>query len=336
MVETALSNKTALGRSGGNQVLSTQGGSSGAGFPELVINSFCRVLGGFFYLLPVFLCLVLSACSVLSLRGNEETAIQEPEKETAPVDVRILEETVVNNLLELKVELRALAYLDAQDVMIEAVGLAEGDVLQRESKHLGDLINQKMLEPDQAVIISFSIPAENLAEYQVRCIWGQPEKAVSSPEEQLVLRNLVVFSEIVDCLPESRTGQENDERSGRNDHGGAGSDLSGSQGGNCKIRYTLEGVLANYSQQTVRGIVLALGTNWIRQGQEASVPNAFEPLRASEERIFLNRFELGPGEQKKLKIRLKKSFPVIAGGSFIPHLRLLTQGTENVSKSEKN
>ena len=92
----------------------------------------------------------------------------------------------------------------------------------------------------------------------------------------------------------------------------------------CDLKYTINARLKNTTSATITAAKLALGVRWVDQGQVLAVPKPGGGLKDNEQLVDLKSLKLAPGKSMKLRVRVNRALPVIPGGSFVPHLRLVS------------
>ncbi len=91
----------------------------------------------------------------------------------------------------------------------------------------------------------------------------------------------------------------------------------------CDLKYIVSAGIENGTPQAVGALKLAIGIYWVTEGLLPEIPAAGAPLSAAEEPIDLGGTVLAPGEKKRIRINVDRAIPVVPGGRFVPHLRLL-------------
>jgi len=92
----------------------------------------------------------------------------------------------------------------------------------------------------------------------------------------------------------------------------------------CKLVYTVVGEFYNGTASFVKTANLAVGLYWVNNGQLPNLPKKNSQLNPNEEILSVG-LDLESGNSKEFSIKLDKEVPQIAGGSFIPHVRLVRQ-----------
>lgn len=247
-------------------------------------------------LFPLALVLMLVGCST---SGGEVGSLDEQalkQEKAVPIALRVLEDYLEGGKLRVLVELSSKAFVDPRIVNLELIGLRDGDVVSKQTANLSSFVEAKTIEPGAEIKVPLEVLANRLTEYQVLCSWGSVAIEEQKPDEQLIIPSLAVRYETpTDCLDN-----------------------------NCKPRAVLEGTVINYSSSTISDIQLALGVYWFSSRQKQVFPGPLESIKANENRVLLEGVSLTPGASKLVRVKLDRALPSVAGGAFVPHLRVLS------------
>ena len=305
-----------------------------------------------------FICLLcsplLSACGIIEASIDDKTGnidesrsseedlsvnhkIELTEAELPPpLSIEVVKDSIIDHTLYANVRLNPRAIMNSQDVVLEAIGLNNGEVVERVSQNVADLTSNAPLQPGVPLDLEFTLGADRLGEYQIVCAWGHKdnlaEKALSrgriaSPssgeesnnraqleEQQLAIQQSAKVTEIFD-RPDEVLVLRNVATI---------SDPETCSKKPCEYRYVVEGQLANYGKKPIRDIFLALGIYWEEHGRKTIYPKNFAVLGANEEKVPLGDFILNSGQSRNIKLTVNRSIPDIPGGRFVPHLRILS------------
>lgn len=278
------------------------------------------------------------------------------EESPAPMVVDITQAFIENGQLRVQARLEAKTSLQTAKVVLQLSGLKDGEVVEQQIQRLSELTPLSELSSGQAVAAQFALNSGELTEYQLRCSWGADAVALLdrvAPKEGLYdatssrgrLENAKVRgAELV----KSESHEPNDEistvlrKSDHEDHTPenktapiqtSGAFLLNTRveqtdeqciGQYCEHRYAVSGSLINGTEQTLSGVVLGLGVYWAANGEQPELPNANAPLAKNEKEIRLSRLQLAPHQSRQIRVTVDRAIPGIPGGSFVPHLRLVT------------
>jgi hypothetical protein len=92
----------------------------------------------------------------------------------------------------------------------------------------------------------------------------------------------------------------------------------------CDYLYTVESSLINDSEKIITSVVLAVGLNWVNNGQQPVSPDNFLPTKPNEDELSIGNLQLKPDETRPLRINIDKPVPSVAGGGFQPSVRIVS------------
>ncbi|MCB0324305.1 MAG: hypothetical protein KDD69_12065 [Bdellovibrionales bacterium] len=256
---------------------------------------------------------------------------REPIRKRAPVEVKVTQAFFEESDLKVKVHLTALTPLKTEQVLVAVAGLQEGEVVEEHQQRLNEVLGGEYLRQGQTAALLFSLETGSLTEYQVRCSWGdsalsgaagagsseptshsevehargrlRPPSAENllQPERPPLVKGRSVTLDNVDIV----------ETPEHCDHPP------------CNVYFVVHADLVSGGVEPIDGLELALGLYWATQGTLPKLPEIGAELTANEELIDLSTLRLGPGETRRIRVKVDRSVPVVPGGSFIPHLRIL-------------
>jgi hypothetical protein len=254
----------------------------------------------------------VSGCStvkkVKSMASNS-LSVDPPAPEEPPVRVVITRSEVLDDNLLVEVQLQAKTEIPSKVLAVSLIGLNDGVKVSQVTRPVSEVWSQPKIESGDRVKLEFQMPASGLEEYQVVCSWGDEAKnllaASAAPDSALpssgfpalLLTNVVVDAESETCPSPP-----------------------------CALKYSIRAELVNSSAvESKTDISLALGLFWAEKGQAPAFPGDAAPLSLNEEKIKLDGVVLPPGGSQKLNVEVDRDVPVVDGGAFVPHLRILPQ-----------
>jgi hypothetical protein len=267
----------------------------------------------------VILLLLFSGCSVVNgtsdwfsskSNGNKESKIEKAEKN--PVEVDISQAYYSGETLNLKVYVRALTEVPTSEIVVAAIGLSEGTIVEQHIKKLSDFYSGEFVKKDQKIALSFQLGNKKLSEYQVNCSWGNEAKQLLAQtavptldpgvnnirariDGEVSLREVELIKHPIKCPAEP-----------------------------CDIMYSINSKVVNGTNSSIEDIKLALGIFWVDETKKMSAPSGGQELLDGEEVVSLEKLHLGSGEAKSLRISVDRPIPVVPGGDFFPYLRILS------------
>jgi hypothetical protein len=91
----------------------------------------------------------------------------------------------------------------------------------------------------------------------------------------------------------------------------------------CDVLYTMNGRVVNHLPAAVSNIELAVGLYWTVEGMLPLIPAYASVPTNAEEVVSLGNSAV-PGKGSKLiRVNIDRKIPVVPGGRFIPHLRVV-------------
>lgn len=234
-----------------------------------------------------------------------------------PIDVEIAQSFVKDGKLHLKVIIRPRTTIETNDVLVSVLGLEEGQVIEEQRQTLGDAVTTKRLAANELAALFFTLKQEGITEYQVKCQWGKDaQEALSqntittSTDHSAVLVNSAVPAEtpVAPKLQDIKIAS----------HEIPCASLP------CDIQYSVSGYLANEQAVSFQNIALAIGLFWLEDGSSQAFPQDGDKLLENEELVSLSQIVLKPGEKKQIRLSIDQQVPVVEGGRFVPHLRIVS------------
>lgn len=287
----------------------------------------------------------------------------------APLELRIGNAFRDEKDLHVKVYVEPMYRLDPEDVVVSIAGLKEGEVIEEQHHRLSDVVSSSSVGPGQRVALRFTLPAENLSEYQVRCSWGAdaqmmlakleqpqavspavseseipqetalPEKGdPSEPEARAMLQKSpeLLFADRLPPAPAqaakkllvTNTVSLEDVRVVQNE---VPCDRKP-----CDVLYTVEAQLQNGLAFPLKSVEIGLGLYWVEDGATPTFPSGDSTLAANEELVTLDGLGLASGAQRTLRVSVDRQVPIVPGGAFMPHVRILSFRSEQAGKTDPN
>lgn len=229
-----------------------------------------------------------------------------------PIDVEIAQSFVKDGKLHLKVMIRPRTTIETGQVLVSVLGLDEGQVIEEQRQVLSEAVTTKHLAANELAALFFTLTREGITEYQVKCQWGKDAQEVLSKDavalmeksEDLAdggaqaapkLQDIKIASHEIPCptMP-------------------------------CDVQYSVSGYLTNEQAVPFQNIALAVGLFWLEDGSSQAFPKDGEKLLENEELVSLTKLFLKPGEKKQIRLSIDQQVPVVEGGRFVPHLRIVS------------
>ncbi len=242
-----------------------------------------------------------------------------------PIEISVAQAFFEEHILRIKIRLRAKTMLDARELAVAVSGLREGDIVEEQLVCLSDRLQQDMMGEGQSALLDFALRESGLTEYQVRGSWGEDARKIlarrrsgvqASAGQGPAMPQVVEASAGKVAVPEG-TGMvalnavDIEEQ------------VLDCPAQPCDLKYIVSAGIENGTPQAVGALKLAIGIYWVTEGLLPEIPAAGAPLSAAEEPIDLGGTVLAPGEKKRIRINVDRAIPVVPGGRFVPHLRLL-------------
>jgi hypothetical protein len=92
----------------------------------------------------------------------------------------------------------------------------------------------------------------------------------------------------------------------------------------CDDLLSINALLVNNTDSPITEIVLGMGLFWANSGDTPDLPSNGTEALDTEEVINIVGVSIEPGQEKKIRVRVDRPVPIVPGGEFIPHLRLLS------------
>ena len=91
----------------------------------------------------------------------------------------------------------------------------------------------------------------------------------------------------------------------------------------CDFQYVLDAIVENNLDYEVNEVSLGVGLYWKSAGKsELSFPNPGDPISENEE-LIKEKISIAPGQSQTISVELDRAIPDVAGGEFVPHLRII-------------
>ena len=277
------------------------------------------------------------------------------DNETAPISLKVAQAFFNGENLHIKIHLGAKTSLDPRTITVGVRGLREGEVVEEYVQRVSDVFSSENLVQDTVLALRFVLKEPLLTEYQISGSWGVPVA-----EDKAVLPSFMDKSEKTGILEdefgvEAGFADQGEKMGGKEARARLASPAPAEKLPEarqealresdlaledldiidtvedcplepCDIRYSVHAKLSNYSNHRIGFASLAVGLYWANFGQVPKVPPANSPLSPNEELIELNNLALSPGRSKRVRIRVDRAVPVVPGGSFVPHVRIIDFG----------
>ena len=284
-----------------------------------------------------------SACGLLngsqSTQSNYEISEEDYDSRqlmpVEPVRIEIVQSFFEGQHFHVKLHLTALSEMDPSSILVSIAGLRQGEKVEQKSIRVDSVVDDDTLEEQSLVALSFVLEEQNLTEYQITCAWGKdavdpiteygrgklsekvladepeypevypksetpifelenPQESIPYFEPSLVLQELEVIETPIDC---NRAP--------------------------CDVQYVIEGYIYNEGNALASEATIAVGLYWAKYRKLPRLPQPNSDILPHEEVIRLNNLSLAPDGRQKIKVTLDKPVPVVRGGSFIPHIRII-------------
>lgn len=258
----------------------------------------------------------------------------------APITVQVAQAFFDEDELKIKIHLEAKTQMDPAQILVAVQGLREGEIVEEHLQLVGDITKTKTLEPGKRIALVFSLRGEALTEYQVRCSWGTEAAEIAAKRMELPTQVASATTEEADTMfpqphppDEPEAGKKEEEVTSvvSLEEVDIEKQASACPSPPCDILHTVHAIIANNSGSTVESIELAIGLYWANEGQLPAIPSRGSPPTPNEEVIRLEDLGLAPGDTKRVRIKVDRSVPVIPGGGFVPHLRIVQYNAPGAS-----
>jgi|GEM_PF-2317155 len=250
----------------------------------------------------IFSFILLSGCSTsLTTTSDSESAMMlfedvGSEKE-APLHLEIVQEFYQEGYLHIKVHLTPITDFDPKSVLVRALGIKDGSVFEEQAIRLSSITQEKSMKVGQTYLLDFRLDGASIVEYQIACDWGDAATDDISTEletQALVVDSFSLVREPIECDSPP-----------------------------CPLQYQVRGRLVNLASTGASDISLALGLYWQKDGTKVLFPPDLAPLGQREEKIEVSGLYLEPSQSREIVVRIDREVPILDGGIFVPHLRVL-------------
>lgn len=223
-----------------------------------------------------------------------------------PVEVEIPQSFVTDGQLHVKVSLKPLVNLKADQVAVDLIGVNHGQEIVKKSLTLNSLVTESVLKADVPLVTDFEMDATGFDEYKVICRWS--EQGVSP----------VVKTEEVAKKPELNGKFELLEQT-----------LVRSEckvsGPICERNFTIQGKLSNLTPKQISNVSLALEVKFVPKGQQSQeTARELAVLNPDEQEVKLEGLTLSPGEIRPIEVKIPEALVEIPDGMFLPKIRLFS------------
>lgn len=259
-------------------------------------------------------------------KGTDRAPANEPGK-LAPVDLEVAEAFFEEDVLLVKIRVRAKTSINPQNIAVGVLGLREGDVVEKNVQAVSDIVVGREMIAGQSAALSFSLREPELTEYQVQCSWG--EDAARLLSEAPARPRADASADSRSSAPSAGIRAESASKPLPDEHPLGLEDVNVEENkvdcaaAPCDILYTMNGRLVNHLPDAVSRIQLAVGLYWTMQGMLPQVPASGAAPTSGEEIIDLGAAVLPGGASRRIRINIDRKIPVVPGGRFVPHLRVV-------------
>ncbi len=306
----------------------------------------------------VFTIFSLSSCSVFT-RSVFRT-IDNPREMSgspqAPLNVSLANAYIIEKTILLKIQIEVLHDLSARDTVVGVLGLKEGAVIEEQYMVLSDVVSKTKLGRGERIQLEYSLESGILTEFQIKVFWGEEGKKVFT--EKISMNDIFetgtdkTLSITPPEVQEKKTDNEVDIQSSSPDllppepRKPAFPDISGNrkttakaltinrvevheddipcEKAPCPKKIKVKGVLTNTTTHELSSVRLAFGLFWVSDGKLPSLPDDQEPKKPAEEELFFAEKIFSPGESVEFDIAIGRPVYQIPGGTFMPHIRVLS------------
>jgi len=225
-----------------------------------------------------------------------------------PVEVEIPQSFVTDGVLHVKVSLKPLVNLKADQVAVDLIGVNHGQEEVKKSLTLKSLVIDEIVKANVPLVTDFEMDAGSFDEYKVVCRWsaGGVEPVAQNPApitEPPVSEIPGKFELLGQVLVRSECKNS---------------------GEICERTYSIQAKLKNATANTISQISLALEIKFVPTGDATSPPSAleFSPLNADEQEVKLEGLTLSSNETRPIEVKIPEALVEIPDGRFVPRIRL--------------
>lgn len=221
-----------------------------------------------------------------------------------PIEVEIPQSFVTDGKLHVKVSLKPLVNLKANQVAVDVIGVNHGVETVKKSLTLDSLVTDAIIKADVPLVTDFEMDASGFDEYKVVCRWSEegvnPVTSIEPPKPTQISGKLELLEQTLvrsDCKDKSEI---------------------------CERRYRIQANLRNSTTAEVSNISLALEIKFVPKGSQPSMSDVPElsPLTAEEQEVKLEGLTLAPNEIRPVEVKIPEALVEIPDGMFVPRIRL--------------
>lgn len=249
----------------------------------------------------------------------------EPKMKQAPLSIEVAQAFFDQEKLNVKVVVTTHTEINPADIVIGIAGLRDGELVEETYKKISEVVASEELDAETKLIVRFELVSKDLSEYQVKCSWGKDARelwakltpSIDAPatESRAALANQKLDPEILKT-PALSGNLELSEL-----------DIQSEELPcvipPCDLSYTVVGKFFNGKEKTASTAKLAVGLYWANEGQLPQLPQATDTINENEEIVNV-ALGLESRESATIRVKLNRSVPQVPGGSFIPHVRLIS------------
>jgi hypothetical protein len=248
-----------------------------------------------------YLVLIVSFCLCSCFRPSIPPKAEELKP---PVEVEIPQSFVTDGKLHVKVSLKPLVNLKANQVAVDLIGVDHGQEVVKKSLALNALVSEPILKANVPLVTDFEMDASGFDEYKVVCRWSEegvgPVAAVESPKSTEASGKFELLEQTLvrsDC-----------EKKG---------DI-------CERKYRIQAQLRNSTSAEISEISLALEIKFIPKGEalQATDTPDLSPLTAEEQEVKLEGLKLAPNAKRPIEVKIPEALVEIPDGMFVPKIRI--------------
>ena len=264
-----------------------------------------------------------------------------------PLELSVAQAFFNEDKLSVKVRLHTKTKIDPKAVQVTVSGLREGQVVEEQAQKISEVVSSEELPADTTLALLFSLSAQELTEYQVRCSWGEQVASGTGNQSNTSVAESDPLTQSVaeippQTLPKDTLADATDRASlappeminpaaqvAENGRQVALENVEVSEQATtcdappCDRILTISARVRNNSSAVKNDIRLAIGLYWVNAGMLPKIPAADAPLSSGEELIELSDLKISPNQAKRIRVKVDRKVPVVQGGSFVPHLRIL-------------
>ena len=243
----------------------------------------------------------------------------------APLSIDVAQAFFDQDKLNVKVIITTHTEISPDQIVLGIAGLRDGELVEETYKKISDVVASERLDAETKLAVRFELASKDLSEYQVKCNWGNdatelwaklnPSIETPANESRASLANQKIDQNLLKTPAISGKLELSDL------------DIQSEELpcvlAPCDLNYTVVGRFLNGKETQVSTAKLAVGLYWAEEGQLPELPKTSEALSENEQVIEV-ALGLQSGEAATIRVKLDRSIPQVPGGSFIPHVRLIS------------